>query len=140
MFTGTGDLSTPDVPVPPGGRRGALYLFGGCAPRGLRRTAHRDFLAVLPGLCTRTRGLLLNDLETLPFGGETLVVLAALFTSASQVPVITFFPGLLSGFLAYLYTWYCFPALSYLWSKIQPIPLEAIYSGLGLHVDMVPAL
>ena len=35
------------------------------------------------------------------------MVLAALVTSASPVPVMTFFPGLLSGFLAYLYAWYC---------------------------------
>ena len=69
------------------------------------------FLAVLTGLWTRTRGLLLDDLGTSPFGGEPLAVLAALVTSVLQVPVMTFFPGLLSGFLAYLYTWYCFSAL-----------------------------
>ena len=49
-------------------------------------------------------------------------------------------PGLLSGFFAYLYTWYCFSALFSLESRMQPIPLEAFYSGLGLHVDTVPAV
>ena len=38
--------------------------------------------------------------------GGPLAVLSALLTSTSQVPVLTFFPGALSVFLAYLYTWY----------------------------------
>ena len=67
-------------------------------------------------------------------------MLAALITSASQVPVITLFPGLLSGLFGYLYTWYCFPVLFSLESRMQPILLEAFYSGLGLHVETVPAL
>ena len=106
-------------------------MGGGCVPQGLRRTAHREFLAVLPGLCTRTRGLLLNDLGTSPFGGEPLAVLAALITLTLQVPVMTFFPGLLPVFLAYLYIWYCFLAFFSLKSEMQTVPLEAFYSGLG---------
>ena len=82
----------------------------------------------------------MDNLGTSLFGGEPLLVLAALVTPASQVPVMAFFPGLLSGFLAYLYTWYRFPALFSLNNRMQPIQLEAFYSGLGLHVDMVPAL
>ena len=58
-------------------------------------------------------------------------MLAALITLTSQVPVMTFFPGILSVFLAYLYTWYCFLAFFSLKSEMQTIPLEAIYSGLG---------
>ena len=119
MFTGTDDLSTPDVLVPPRGR---------------------GFLAILTGLWMRTQGLLLDNLGTSLFGRGPLAALAALVTSASQVPVMTYFPGLLSGFLAYLYTWYCFPALFSLESRMQTIPLEAFYSGLGLHVDTVLAL
>ena len=88
----------------------------------------------------RIQRLLLDDLGMLLFGGETLTVLATLITLASQVTVMTFFPGLLSGFFAYLYTWYCFPALFSLKSRMQPIPLEGFYSKLGLHVDTVPAL
>ena len=83
--------------------------------------------------------MLLDDLGTLLFGGEPLVVLAALITTALQVPVMTFFPGLLSRFFAYLYTWYCFLALFSLESRMQPIPLEAFYSGFGVHLDTVPA-
>ena len=75
--------------------------------------------------------MLLDDLGTLPFDGEPLAVLAALITSTSQVPLMTFFPGFLPVFLAYLYTWYCFPALFYLKSKMQTILLEAVFSGLG---------
>ena len=59
------------------------------------------------------------------------MVLATLDTSKSQVLVMTFFLGLLSGFLAYLYTWYCFPTLISLENKMQAIPLEAFYSELG---------
>ena len=58
-------------------------------------------------------------------------MLAALYTSTSPVLVMTFFPGLLSGFLAYLYTWYCFPTLVSLENRMQAIPLEAFYSELG---------
>ena len=50
-------------------------------------------------------------------------MLAALDTSKSQVLVMTFFPGLLSGFLAYLFTWYCFPALFSLEKRMLTIPL-----------------
>ena len=67
-------------------------------------------------------------------------MLAALVTLTLQVLVMTFFPGLLSNFFAYLYTWYCFPALVSLENKMQTIPLGAFYSGLSLHVDTVPAL
>ena len=38
--------------------------------------------------------------------GGPLAVLSALLTSTSWVPVLTFSPGALSVFLAYLYTWY----------------------------------
>ena len=75
--------------------------------------------------------VLLDDLGPSPFDGAPLAVLAALFMSTSLVLVMTFFPSLLSGFLAYLYTWYCFPALFSLESRLQTIPLEAFYSGLG---------
>ena len=75
--------------------------------------------------------MLLDDLGTLPFDGEPLAVLAALITSTSQVPLMTFFPWILPVFLAYLYTWYCFPALFSLKSEMQTVPLEAFYSGLG---------
>ena len=34
----------------------------------------------------------------------------------------------------------CFPALVSLENKMQMIPLEAFYSGLGLHIDTVPAV
>ena len=57
-----------------------------------------------------------------------------------QVPVTTFFLGLLPVFLAYFYTWYCFPDLFSLENRMQTIPLEAFFSELGLHVDTVPAL
>ena len=40
--------------------------------------------------------------------GEPLAVPTALLVSTSQVSVMTFFPGTLSVFLAYLYTWYWF--------------------------------
>ena len=40
------------------------------------------------------------------FCRDSLAVLAALLLSMSQVPVMTFFSGTLSVFLAYLYTWY----------------------------------
>ena len=58
-------------------------------------------------------------------------MLAALYMSMMQALVMTFFPGLLSGFLAYLYTWYCFPNLFSLEKRMQSSPLEAFYSGLG---------
>ena len=58
-------------------------------------------------------------------------MLAALDTLKLQVLVMTFFPGLLSGFLAYLYTWYCFPTLISLENRMQTIPLEAFYSEFG---------
>ena len=58
-------------------------------------------------------------------------MLAALDTSTLQVLVMTFFPGLLSDFLAYLYTWYCFPALFSLEKRMQMIPPEVFYSELG---------
>ena len=74
---------------------------------------------------------MLDDLGPSSFDGEPLAVLAALFTSTSQVPVFTFFPGILSVFLAYLYTWYCFLAFLSLKSEMQTVPLEAFYSGLG---------
>ena len=62
--------------------------------------------------------VLLDDLGTSPFCGAPLAVMATLVTSASQLPVMTFFTGPLSGFLAYLYTWYCFPALYSLKNKM----------------------
>ena len=58
-------------------------------------------------------------------------MLAALVTSALPVPVMTFLPGLLSGFLAYLYTWYCFPKLSSFEKRMQSVPLEAFIQGLA---------
>ena len=75
--------------------------------------------------------MLLDNLGRSLFGGEPLAVLAALVTSTLQVLVMTFFPGLLSGFFAYLYTWYCFPALFSLENRMQTIPLEAFYLELG---------
>ena len=69
-------------------------------------------------------------------------MLAALVTSTSLVLVMAFFSSLLSGFLVYLYTWYCFPALFSLENKIQTIPLEAFFKSLETHihvVDTVPA-
>ena len=75
--------------------------------------------------------MLLDDLGLSLFGGAPLAVLVALVTLTSQVLVMTFFHGLLSGFFAYLYTWYCFPALFSLKSKMQTIQLEAFYLELG---------
>ena len=124
----------------PGERRGAINWDGVSVPRGFWRTARRGFLGVLTGLLMRIRRLLLNNLGTSLFGGELLAVLAVLVPSASQMPVMAFFPGFLSGFFAYLCTWYCFPVLFSLENKMQTIPLEAFYSGLGLHIDTVPAL
>ena len=75
--------------------------------------------------------MLLDDLGTSLFGGAPLAVLAALVTSTLRVLVMNFFPGLLSGFFAYLYSWYCFPALFSLENRMQTIPLEALYSEFG---------
>ena len=62
---------------------------------------------------------MLDDLSTSPFDRELLAVLAALFTSTSQVPAMIFFPGILPVLLAYLYTWYCFPTFFSLKSEMQ---------------------
>ena len=113
------------------GTAGAVYWDGGGVTRGFQKTVCRGFLTVFTGLLTRIRWLLLDNLGSSPLDGELLAVMAVLVTSASQVPVMTFFPCLLSGFLAYLYAWYCFLALFSLESKMQMIPLEAFYSGLG---------
>ena len=75
--------------------------------------------------------MLLDNLGPSPFDGAPLAVLAAMFTSTWLVLVKTFFPSLLSGFLAYLYTWYGFSALFSIESRMQTIPLEAFYSELG---------
>ena len=130
LTTGTGDLSTPYVTVPPRERRARFIGMGWCTS-GFPEVGLPGFLAIFTGLLTRNRWLLLDDLGLSPFGGELLVVMAALVTAVSQVPLMTFFPGILSAFLAYLYTWYCFLALFSLENKMQMIPLEAFYSGLG---------
>ena len=57
-------------------------------------------------------------------------MLAALDTSKSQVLVMNFFPNRLSGFLAYLYTWYCFPFLFSFEKRMQSFLLEAFIQGL----------
>ena len=75
-------------------------------------------------------GCCLEDLGTKFCGGEPLAVLAALVRLALPVPGMTFLPGLLSGFLAYLYTWYCFPKLSSFEKRMQSVPLEAFIQGL----------
>ena len=78
--------------------------------------------------------MLLDNLGMSLFDGAPLAVLAALVTSTSRVLVLTFFTSFLSGFFAYLYTWYCFPVLFSLKNKMQTIPLEAFYSELGLRL------
>ena len=114
----------------PGERWGAINWDGVSVPRGFWRTARRGFLGVLTGLLTRIRRLLLDDLGTSPFDGEPLAVLAALITLTSQVPVMTFFPGILSVFLAYLCTWYCFLAFFSLKSKMQRYHWKRFIQGL----------
>ena len=74
--------------------------------------------------------MLLDDLGTSPFDGEPLAVLAALITLTLQMPLMTFFPGILSVFLAYLYTWYCFLAFFSLKSKMQLYHWKRFIQGL----------
>ena len=57
-------------------------------------------------------------------------MLAALITSTSQVTVMIFFPGALSVFLAYLYTWYSFLAFFCLKSKMQRYHWKFFIQGL----------
>ena len=108
------------------------FLFPGtvirlrCLVGSSRRTAGRNF-RLLKGF----RLLLFDNLGSLPSYGEPLAVLAALITLTLQMPLMTFFPGILSVFLAYLYNWYCFLAFFSLKSEMQLIPLEVFYSGLG---------
>ena len=92
---------------------------------------HVDVAGARDDLLPRDPGKKLDELGPSPFDGEPLAVLAALVKSTSTVPAMTFFPGILPLFLAYLYTWYCFLACFSLKSKMQLIPLEAFYSGLG---------
>ena len=115
---GGSDSSTLTFSVLPRGRRSEICLDGVVSLRAYRGQLI-GLLAILTGLWKRTRGLLLDYLGTLLLGGERLAVLAALVTSASPVPVMTFFPGLLSSFLAYLYAWYWFPCPFSLKTRIQ---------------------
>ena len=75
--------------------------------------------------------VLLDALGTLLLSEEPLAGLATLDTLTSLEFVMAFFPGLLTGFLAYCYTWYCFPVLFNLENRMQTIPLEAFFSELG---------
>ena len=103
---------------------GVVYLgvSGGRAQRGVLGRPHRILDEEPTGL--------LAALGTLCLGEEPLAVLAALDMSMSQVLVMTFFPGLLSGFLVYLYTWFCFPNLSSSEKRMQSFLLEAFIQGL----------
>ena len=122
---------------------GASFSLGVCAgascsrgrmiclrrPAGPSRgTAGRNF-----SLLTRFRWLSLDNLGSSPFFGEPLAVLAALITLTSQVPVMTFFPGLLSVFLASLYTWYCFPALFSLERRTRQYHWKRFIQGFDTH-------
>ena len=89
--------------------------------------AHRGVLGRPPRPLDEAPLVLLDDLGMSPLGWAPLAVLAALVTSTSLVLLMTFFPSLLSGFLAYLYTWYCFPDLNSLENRMQTIPLEVFY-------------
>ena len=133
MFTGTGDLSTPNVPVPPGGTAGRA-LFG----RGLCTSGFPEDGS--PGVLGRPHRPLDEDprvvVERL---GDVAFWWGASYGRHGHVGIAGASDDLLSGFFVYLYTWYCFPALFSLENKMQTIPLEAFYSGLGLHVDTVPA-
>ena len=87
------------------GRLGFVAFLRG-ASCGAGRLDHVDVAGASDDLFPWDPVNLLDDLGTLPFDGEPLAVLAALFTLTSKVPVMTFFPGILSVFLGYLYTWY----------------------------------
>ena len=60
-------------------------------------------------------------------------MLAALFTLTSPVPGMTFFPGILSIFLAYLYTSYCFLTFFSLKSEMQGYHWKCFIQGLVTH-------
>ena len=66
-------------------------------------------------------------------------MLAALLTSTLHVPVLPSFPGTLSVFLAYLYTWYCFLAFFCFKSEKQRYHWKCLFRA-RLHVNTVPAL
>ena len=98
VFTEMCNLSTPDVPVPPGGQRSAICWDGVWVPRGLQRTAHRGSWPSLPASGRGPGGCCWT---TWAFWWEASCGAGCL----GHVGVSSTSDDLLSGFLAYLYTW-----------------------------------